>query len=119
VFLADYPLVLTPFMMRPLYPWDYDQRGFEQTQDIFRSAIYSVGVNYLSLPAGVVPIGLIEGLPAGVQIIGARYREDLILDAMEAIEQRVGVLVHELWQRGLDPGNSDGAANRGHDDARS
>jgi amidase len=99
VFLADYPLVLSPFMMRPLYPWDYDQRGFEETQDLFRSSIYSVGVNYLSLPAGVVPMGLIEDLPAGVQIIGARYREDLILDAMEAIERQVGVLVHQLWQR--------------------
>ncbi len=99
LFLADYPLVLTPFMMRPLYPWDYDQRGFEQTEDLFRSSIYSVGVNYLSVPAGVVPIGLVEGLPAGVQIIGQRYREDLILDAMEAIEQQVGVLVHQLWQR--------------------
>jgi amidase len=99
VFLADWPLVLTPFMMRELYPWDYDQRGFEQTEDIFRSAIYSMGVNYLSLPAGVAPIGLIEGLPAGVQIIGQRYREDLILDALEAVEQRVGILVHQLWQR--------------------
>jgi amidase len=99
VFLAEYPLVLTPFMMRPVYPWDYDQRGLEETRDLFVSAIYSVGVNYLSLPAGVVPIGLIEGLPAGVQIIGQRYREDLILNALEAIEQRVGVLVHQLWQR--------------------
>jgi amidase len=99
VFLAEYPLVLTPFMMRPLYPWDYDQRGLEETRDLFVSAIYSVGVNYLSLPAGVVPIGLLEGLPAGVQIIGQRYREDLILNALEGIEQRVGVLVHQLWQR--------------------
>jgi amidase len=47
----------------------------------------------------VAPVGLIEGLPAGVQIIGARYREDLILDAMQAIEQRVGILVHQLWAR--------------------
>jgi amidase len=99
LFLSDYPLVLTPFMMRPLYDWDYDQRGPEEFQDLFRAALYSPSVNYLSLPAGLVPIGLIEGLPAGVQIIGARYREDLILDAMEAIEQRVGVLVHQLWQR--------------------
>jgi amidase len=99
IFLAEHPLVLCPFMMRELYPWDYDQRGFEETEDIFRSAIWSVGVNYLSLPAGLAPIGLIGGLPAGVQIIGQRYREDLILDALEAIEQRVGVLVHQLWQR--------------------
>ena len=34
-----------------------------------------------------------------MQIIGQRYREDLILDALEAIEQRVGILVHQLWAR--------------------
>ena len=99
VFLDQYPLVLSPFLMRPTYPWDYDARGFEACADLFRSAIYSTGVNYLSLPAGVVPIGLIDDLPAGVQLIGRRYREDLILDAMECIEQRVGVLVHRLWGR--------------------
>ncbi|MDE0919578.1 MAG: amidase [Arenicellales bacterium] len=99
LFLDQYPLVLSPFLMRPTYPWDYDARGFDACADLFRSAIYSTGVNYLSLPAGVVPIGLVDGLPAGVQLIGRRYREDLILDAMESIEQRVGVLVHRLWER--------------------
>ena len=34
-----------------------------------------------------------------MQIIGQRYREDLILDALEAIEHRVGILVHQLWAR--------------------
>ena len=34
-----------------------------------------------------------------MQVIGQRYREDLILDAMEAIEQRVGILTHQLWAR--------------------
>ena len=99
VFLDRYPLVLSPFMMRSLYPWDYDAQGFEQMDDLFRAAIYSTGVNYLSLPAGVVPIGFADGLPAGVQIIGRRYREDLILDAMEAVEGSVGILTHALWQR--------------------
>ena len=42
---------------------------------------------------------MVENLPAGVQIIGRRFREDLILDAMETIEARVGVLAHELWTR--------------------
>ena len=99
LFLDQYPLVLSPFLMRPTYPWDYDARGFDACADLFRSAIYSTGVNYLSLPAGGVPIGLINDLPAGVQLIGRRYREDLILDAMESIEQRVGVLVQRLWER--------------------
>ncbi len=99
VFLDRYPLVLCPFMMRSLYPWDYDARGFDQLRDLFEAAIYSTGVNYLGLPAGVVPIGFADGLPAGVQIIGRRYREDLILDAMEAVEGSVGILAHTLWQR--------------------
>jgi len=99
VFLDSYPLVLTPFLMRPTYPWDYDASGFEQTRDLFRAGVYSHGINYLGLPAGVVPVGLIDGLPAGVQIVGRRFREDLILDAMEVVERRVGILAKQLWAR--------------------
>jgi len=99
VFLEEHPLVLTPFLMRPTYDWDYDAQGFEQTRDLFDAAIYSYGINYLSLPAGVLPVGLVEGLPAGVQIVGRRYREDLILDAMEAVEREVGTLHQVLWAR--------------------
>ncbi|MBS38588.1 MAG: amidase [Thiotrichales bacterium] len=99
VFLGEYPLVLCPFLMRPTFAWDYDAQGIDRTADLFQSAIYSVGVNYLSVPSGVVPIGYADSLPAGVQVIGRRYREDLILDALEAIEKRVGIMTHELWQR--------------------
>ena len=99
VFLDRYPLVLCPFLMRSMYPWDHDAHGFEQVKDLFTAAIYSTGVNYLGLPAGVVPFGFADGLPAGVQIIGRRYREDLILDAMETIEASVGILAHALWGR--------------------
>jgi len=99
VFLDEYPLVLCPFLMRSNFPWDYDAQGLDKTKDLFLSAIYSVGVNYLSVPAGVVPTGFVDGLPSGVQLIGRRYREDLILDAMESIESRVGVLTHQLWDK--------------------
>ena len=98
VFLDRYPLVLCPFLMRSMYAWDYDAQGFEQVRDLFLSAIYSTGVNYLSVPAGVVPIGFAAGRPAGVQIVGRRFREDLILDAMAAIEASVGILSHALWE---------------------
>jgi amidase len=99
VFLEEHPLVLTPFLMRPMFSWNYDAQGFAQTKDIFDAAIYSYGVNYLGLPAGVVPIGLVDDLPAGVQIVGRRFREDLILDAMQVVESEVGVLAKTLWAR--------------------
>jgi len=99
VFLDAYPLVLTPFLMRSTYPWNYDAQGLAQTKDLFDSAMYSYGINYLGLPAGVVPVDLVEDLPAGVQLVGRRYREDLILDAMATIEERAGSLVSRLWAR--------------------
>jgi amidase len=97
LFLEEYPLVLTPFLMRPMFPWNYDAQGLLQTKDIFDAAVYSYSINYLGLPAGFVPVDFIEGLPAGVQLVGRRFREDVILDAMAAIEQCAGCLVEQLW----------------------
>src|SRR5439155_20698285 len=97
--LDTHALVLTPFLMRPTYPWNYDARGLNETKDLFDAAVYSYGINYLALPAGVVPIDLVDGLPAGVQLVGRRFREDTILDAMAAVEQRAGRLVERLWSQ--------------------
>ena len=49
-------------------------------------------VNLLGLPAASVPVGVDDGLPQGVQIIGDRYRESRCLDAAQAIEERVGTI---------------------------
>lgn len=96
VFLNDFPLVLTPFLMRPTYDYDYDET-FEGTKDLFDAAIYSYAINYLGLPAGSVPLGRVEGRPAGLQIVGQRFREDLVLDALEAIEDRSDFLPPRCW----------------------
>ena len=98
VMLAEYPLILTPFLMRPGYPTDYDET-YEGCKDLMDSAIYSFGINYTGLPAGNIPIDLVDGLPSGIQIIGQKWREDLILDAMEVIENANGVFAHQLWEQ--------------------
>jgi amidase len=46
----------------------------------------------MGLPAACVPIGVVNGLPTGAQIIGNLLREDLCLDAAQVIEESVGVL---------------------------
>ena len=51
-----------------------------------------VPINLLGLPSCAVPVGSDEGLPQGVQLIGARFREDLVLDAAQAIEDRAPTL---------------------------
>ena len=52
----------------------------------------AMAVNALGLPAVALPVGIGDGLPQAVQVIGPRYREDLCLDAAAAIEQKVGIL---------------------------
>ena len=99
IFLEDYPLVLTPFLMRPGYDWDEDARGPEAVADIFRASVYSWVINFLGLPAAIAPAGLHNGLPISVQLVGRRYREDLCLDALDAIERASGVQTFELWRR--------------------
>ncbi|MEO1060951.1 MAG: amidase [Actinomycetota bacterium] len=99
LFLDEYPLVLTPFMVSPMFDWDFDTRGLDEVVHVIDRAKYAFGINYLGLPAGVIAMDLVEERPAGVQLVGRRYREDLICDAMEAIEHRNGVMAHRLWDR--------------------
>jgi amidase len=39
-----------------------------------------------------VPVGVRDGLPQAVRVIGPRYREDLCLAAAAAIEDRLGTI---------------------------
>ena len=102
MFLDEHPLVLCPFLFRPTYPWDYDARGEAEVRELWEASIYSCGFNFLGLPTGLVPVDLVEGLPAGVQVVGRRFREDTICDALETLESAVGVLTRRLWARDGD-----------------
>jgi amidase len=42
------------------------------------------------LPAGSAPVALVDGLPVGVQVIAAAWREDLVLAAMRVLEHAFG-----------------------------
>ncbi len=91
-FALKYPLILGPVSTVQPFPIGYDIAGKAQVQELLHSMRLVVGVNLLGLPSVAVPIGLADGIPQGVQIIGPRYREDLCLDAAEAIERQVDVL---------------------------
>jgi amidase len=58
----------------------------------------ALAVNVLGVPAVALPVGIGDGLPQAVQVIGPRYREDLCLDAAAAMEDRVGIITP------IDPG---------------
>lgn len=100
LFLAEHPLVLTPFMPAPPFRWNRDEEGIEGVREVLGAALYSYSMNFLGLPAGNVPAHFADGLPIGVQIVGRRFREDQILDACEAVERKAGVMADRLFARG-------------------
>lgn len=103
VLMEEYPLFLSPFFPQPFYAPGRDAEGAEGLRETIGQAFWSTLGNYLGLPAGTVPAGLgvfPEGpKPIGVQILGQRWREDLVVDAMAAIEDRLGTLSQQLWAR--------------------
>ncbi len=99
LFLEDYPVVLTPLCLQPSHAPDADLKGDAAVAALFRSFLFQTGLNTLALPCAVVPTGLHEGRPIGVQLVASRFREDVALNAAEAIEARAGVLAKQLWAR--------------------
>jgi amidase len=89
-FLETYPLIVGPVSNIPPFRPNEDVGSRDAVERIFRAQGLMVSVNLLGLPAAAVCTGLQDGQPSGVQIIGLRYREDLCLDAAQAIEDAVG-----------------------------
>jgi len=85
-FLERYPLVVGPVSAQPPFEIGFDTTTLERHAESTRAQRLLVAVNLLGFPAAAVPTGVAGGLPMGVQVIGARYREDLCLDAAEVIE---------------------------------
>ena len=50
-----------------------------------------MAVAALSLPGLSVPTGLVGTAPVGVQLVADSFREDLLLDAGEAIERHAAM----------------------------
>jgi amidase len=88
-FACEHPVVLAPVACERPWPLGDDVARIGEIALAMRMVL---PVNLLGLPACAVPVGCDDGLPQGVQLIGARFREDLVLDAAEAIERRAPAL---------------------------
>lgn len=89
-FQVEWPLVLGPVCTMPPFKVGYDLVNTDSVRDLLRAMRLVVLVNLLGLPAAAVPVGVDAGVPQGVQLIGPRFREDLCLDAAQAIQDRLG-----------------------------
>jgi amidase len=92
-FMAERPLLLSPTWTQLPFEHGFDSatpEGAAAAMELMRPV---VPANLLGLPSACVPAGRDEatGVPIGVLVTGQRLREDLCLDAAEAIEARLGL----------------------------
>ncbi len=90
--MQETPLVLAPPCAHPPFEVGFDLTGPDAVAELFARMRMIAPVNLLGVPAVAVGAGLENGLPQGVQVIGPRFREDLCLDAAQAIETALGTL---------------------------
>lgn len=91
-FFTTYPLIVGPTWTQPPFAHGFDITDVESAMKVVELFRFVLPANLLGLPAACVPTGIANGFPTGVQVIGDLYREDLCLNAAEAIEENVGVL---------------------------
>jgi amidase len=91
-FFDSWDVLLTPTWTQPPFPHGFDITSLESglaTLEMMRPVLPA---NLLGLPAAVVPGGLSDGRPVGVQLTGERFADLTVLAAAQAVEDAVGVL---------------------------
>jgi amidase len=90
-FQETHPLILAPISTDIPFEVGKDLTTGEVSATV-RAMRMAFAVNALGLPAVALPVGIGDGLPQAVQLIGPRYREDVCLDAAAAVEDQVGII---------------------------
>ncbi len=85
-FLRDFDVVLSPVSAQPAVP-----HGNSIQEEVFRGFSYTMTHNLSGWPAGVVRCGTSKsGLPIGIQVAAAPWREDVVLAVLGQLELLLG-----------------------------
>lgn len=92
-FMTDFPVVLTPGWNGPPFEHGTDL-AFDGPDDpgVISLLRFVTPANVLGFPAVAMPAGLINGVPAGIQIYADHWCEERALKAADAIESDLGRL---------------------------
>lgn len=89
-FFSEHAVAIGPTFASDVWPIDADldpSRGLDLLEETVR---FVAPGNVLGLPCLAMPMGIVEGLPTGIQIVGDLYREDLCFAAARLVEREVG-----------------------------
>jgi len=84
LFLRDYPVLICPVSAEPPFPDHLDVSSPTAFRRVLEAQLTQIALPLMSLPA----LAVATGPMMGVQLIAARWREDVLLDAAAEIEAR-------------------------------
>ena len=88
LFFEDYAVLLLPVSTELPFADDLDLQGDCGFQRVWNAQLPMRAFPAIGLPGLAVTTGFVNGTPVGVQLVAARFREDLCLDAGADIEAR-------------------------------
>lgn len=91
LWFQNYDVLLSPVWTQPPFVYDADIASAQGAQDTFELLRPVLPGNLLGVPCVAVPAGMAGGMPAGVQVIGARYTDLRCLAIAEQIEAVCGL----------------------------
>jgi amidase len=86
LFFEKYPVLLLPVSGELPFPDHLDRKDDASFARVWHAQLVQIAIPFMGLPGLTVSTGLVGRVPVGVQVVAGRYREDLCLNAGEAIE---------------------------------
>jgi amidase len=87
-FLTEYPVLLCPVSAEPPFPDMLDVESAESFRRVLEAQMTQIALPFMGMPAISVATGSDAAAPMGVQLVAARFREDVLFAAASDIEAR-------------------------------
>ena len=85
-FLLEYPVMLSPVSAELPFDDLRDIRSEEDFRAILEAQMMQIALPFLGMPCMTVTTGSSNKRPVGVQLVAARFREDILFEAGREIE---------------------------------
>ena len=87
-FLGEYAVLLCPVSAEPPFADQLDVESAASFQRVLEAQLTQIALPLIGMPAISVATGADPRAPMGVQLVAARFREDVLFDAASEIESR-------------------------------
>ena len=92
----DVDVLLMPTSLQAAFENDLDFKQPADIPNMLKAQQPLFTVNLLGLPAVAMPTHVSNGIPFGVQLIGPMHDDYFVLEAAEALEQNIGLILNQM-----------------------